>query len=224
MEPKNTNETIIEKIKKILALSKNNPSEEEAKAAALTAQKLLAKYHLSMAEVEELNTETLDEITECSVTVGGGRKWKYTLAHIIADNFRCRHFYYGKGTVVFYGHSTDATVASETFKYLFKFGHRKADAFVHKVFKDTGSVTGVYNSYVSGFCKGLREALAEQCTALALVVPEDVKQSYAELIKNSKTLSNTSVQIGYNQSCVDAFNDGRHQGKEVMSKKKLSAN
>lgn len=36
-------EKIIEKIKKVLELSKNNPSQVEA--AALKAQKLMAEYH-----------------------------------------------------------------------------------------------------------------------------------------------------------------------------------
>lgn len=37
-------EKIIAKIKKVLELSRNNPSEEEAKSAALKAQKLMAAY------------------------------------------------------------------------------------------------------------------------------------------------------------------------------------
>lgn len=50
-------ERIIEKIRKCLVLANNNPSEEEAKAAALQAQKLLAKYNISMADVTELEQE-----------------------------------------------------------------------------------------------------------------------------------------------------------------------
>ena len=37
-----SNEKIIEKIKKVLELSKNNPSIEEAKSAAIKAQRLMA--------------------------------------------------------------------------------------------------------------------------------------------------------------------------------------
>lgn len=94
-------EKIIAKIKKVLELSRNNPSEEEAKSAALKAQKLMAEYHISMSEVDEV--EDIDSIVEKSVSIGTGSKWKYTLAGIIAKNFRCRHFFYGKSTVVFYG-------------------------------------------------------------------------------------------------------------------------
>ena len=50
-------EKIIAKIKKILELSRNNPSKEEAKAAALKAQRLMAEYHLS-----ESNTDGVKDI------------------------------------------------------------------------------------------------------------------------------------------------------------------
>lgn len=92
-------EKIIEKVKKVLELSKNNPSAEEAKSAALKAQKLMAEYHISLSEIEAV--EDVENISEKQVDVGNGNKWKYFLAEIVAKNFRCKHFYYGKSTVVF---------------------------------------------------------------------------------------------------------------------------
>ena len=41
-----TTEKIMEKIKKLLALANNNPSEDEAMAAALKAQEMMAKYNI----------------------------------------------------------------------------------------------------------------------------------------------------------------------------------
>lgn len=87
-------EKVISKIKKVLELSKNNPSQEEAQAAALKAQKLMVEYHISMNEIEAV--EDIDSIVEKSVSVGNGSKWKYVLSQIVAKNFRCKHFYYGK--------------------------------------------------------------------------------------------------------------------------------
>lgn len=60
------NEKIIEKIKKCLELANNNPSEEEAKSAALMAQKLLAKYNISMSDVEDVSSEC-EEVVENAV-------------------------------------------------------------------------------------------------------------------------------------------------------------
>lgn len=213
-------EKVIQTIKKVLALSKNNPSEGEAKMAAKKAQELLAKYHIDLAEIEGIDLDKVDEIDEVRVELQA-KKWKYDLASIVADNFRCRHFYYGKSTLVFYGHKTDATIAAETFKELFNIGNICAGREVDKVFKETGTSAGVYNSYVLGFCHGLREALAEQCQALMLVVPEDVKTSFDERSKNFKNMKSAGLNTVYNKSCRDAYAHGVETGRSAMSRKKL---
>ena len=217
------NERIIERIKKVLALAQNNPCEEEAKSAALQAQKLLAKYHLSMAEVEATDTTKEDPIEELSVTVGAGKKWKYTLADVVAKNFRCKHFYYGRGTIVFYGHKVDTEIAAETFKYLFNLGHRLADSLRVKTYHETGSATGVYNSFVAGFCRGIQEALGSQCVALALVVPQDVKDSYKELTKNFNKMSISGLRTCSNDSCSNAYSQGKSEGKSAINRRSLKS-
>ena len=99
------NEKIIEKIKKCLELANNNPSAEEAKSAALMAQKLLAKYNISMSDIEDVAQEQIEESPvwfKDLVTWGVVRGWKYELAEIVASNFRCKRFFYGKQAAVFY--------------------------------------------------------------------------------------------------------------------------
>lgn len=131
------NEKIIEKIKKCLELANNNPSEEEAKSAALMAQKLLAKYNISMSDVEDVAIEC-EEIVEnmirfdTLVNWGTARAWKYELADIVAKNFKCKHFFYGKRAVVFYGHKTDTDVAVQVYTFLFKNGDKLANRLAHK--------------------------------------------------------------------------------------------
>ena len=212
-------EKIIQTIKKVLELSKNNPSEEEAKAAALKAQELLAKYHISMSEIEDIS-DIAEDITEVCVEVPS-KKWKYTLAKIVADNFRCKHFYYGKGIVVFYGHQTDAEVAAETFKYLFDTGNKCAGRVVDKVFANTGTSAGVYNSFVKGFCDGVSEALGKQCTALMLVIPQDVNDSYTEMSKNFRSMNCGGLSTRRNESCTNAYASGKEKGKEVIGSRQL---
>ena len=215
-----TTEKIIQTIKKVLELSKNNPSEEEAKAAALKAQELLAKYHIDMSEVEDIDIDKVDEIVEITVDVPS-KKWKYRLANIVADNFRCKHFYYGKSTVVFYGHKTDAEVAAETFKYLFDMGNRGAGREVDKVFAQTGTSAGVYNSYVSGFCSGVSESLGKQCTALMLVVPKDVNEAYDEKSKNFSRMNISGLTTGSNDACANAYKSGKEKGRDAVGSRQL---
>lgn len=212
-------EKIIQTIRKVLELSKNNPSEEEAKAAALKAQELLAKYHIDISEIEDIDDKT-EEITEISVDVPS-KKWKYTLAQIVAKNFRCKHFYYGKKTLVFYGHKTDAEVAAETFKYLFDIGNRCAGREVDKVFANTGTSAGVYNSFVKGFCEGVSEVLDKQCTALMLVVPQDVNDAYDEKTKNFKNMKCSGLSTKVNESCINAYFSGIEKGKDAIGSKQL---
>lgn len=213
-------EKIIQTIRKVLELSKNNPSEEEAKAAALKAQELLAKYHIDMKAVESIDIDNIDSIEEVKVHLAA-KKWKYKLAHIVADNFRCKHYYIGKGTLVFYGYKTDADVAAETFKYLFNIGNRLAGRAVDKVFGETGTSANVYNSFVSGFCAGIQEALGEQCKALMLVTPEDVKTSFAEMSKNFVTMRGGAMRIGVNAHCKEAYDNGKTEGRHAVRSRQI---
>ena len=213
-------EKIIQTIRKILELSKNNPSEEEAKSAALKAQELLAKYHIDMSEVESIDIDTVESIEEVRVDIPA-KKWKYKLARIVADNFRCKHFYIGKGILVFYGHKTDADVAAETFKYLFNVGNRLAGREVDKVFGQTGTSVNVYNSFVAGFCAGIEEALGEQCKALMIVTPEDVKTSFEEMSKNFGTMKGGAMRIGANTHCREAYENGKTEGRHAIRSKQI---
>lgn len=213
-------EKIIQTIRKILELSKNNPSEEEAKAAALKAQELLAKYHIDMKEVESIDIDTIESIDEVRVDLPA-KKWKYKLAQIVANNFRCKHFYIGKSTLVFYGHKTDAEIASETFKYLFNVGNKLAGREVDRVFKETGTSANVYNSFVAGFCAGIEEGLSQQCLALMIIVPEDVKTSFAEKAKNFGKLNCGAMRIGGNEHCREAYESGKTEGRHAVRSKQL---
>jgi hypothetical protein len=210
------NEKILEKIKKLFELSKNNPSEEEAKSAALKAQELLAQYHIEYAEVENVDLDKAEPIGEVSIDTPA-KKWKYTLAHIVADNFRTKHYWHGKEQVVFFGHKTDVMIAAETYIYLFEMGNQLANKLCREAKKLRGYADNVYNSCVMGFCAGIREALAEQSVALMVVVPEDVKDEYRAISTNFRTF-HTSAPRAYNG---DAFNQGRTAGYNAMRRNAL---
>lgn len=215
-------EKIIQTIRKILELSKNNPSEEEAKSAALKAQELLAKYHIDMKEVESIDIDAVESIDEVRVDLPA-KKWKYKLARIVADNFRCRHFYIGKKVLVFYGHKTDAEIAAETFKYLFNVGNRLAGREVDRVFGETGTSANVYNSFVAGFCAGIEEGLSQQCLALMIIVPEDVKTSFDEKSKDFRNMNCGALRIGCNEHCREAYESGRTEGRHAIRSRQIES-
>lgn len=209
-------EKIISKIKKLFALASNNPSEEEAKAATLKAQELLAQYHIDYADVENIDLDKIEEIEEVWVDIPA-KKWKYTLARIVADNFRCRHFYCGKEHLIFYGHKTDANVAAETFKYLFSMGNKLGMRLYNEARNAYRDTTNIYNSCVMGFCAGVRDALAEQSRALMVIVPEDVKSKYTERISGARTMNLSGIRAYRG----DAYERGRTQGYNAMKRNAL---
>ena len=219
------NEKIIEKIRKCLELANNNPSEEEAKSAALMAQKLLAKYNISMADVEDVVNDCDDIVEEVVwfkdlVKWGSARAWKYELAAIVAKNFRCKHFFYGKSGVAFYGHMTDVDVAEEVYAFLFRNGDKLANRLAHKANRETRkngygtNTAGVYNSFVRGYMNGLREALDKQCTALMIVVPQDVNDAYAERAKGFGSMKAGMKNTRY---AAEAYSEGCRAGRDAVA-------
>ena len=210
------NEKIMEKIKKLFELSKNNPSEEEAKAAALKAQELLVQYHLEYAEVENIDLDKAEPIGEVEVDVAS-KKWKYSLVKIVAQANRCTHFFRGKNHIVFFGHQTDALVAAETFEYLFDMGNKLGNKLYREAKEKYGYADNVYNSCVVGFVEGIREALAEQSKALMVIVPEDVKDAYTEHSRGFRSFRTSQVRA-YNG---EAYRTGKSAGHAAMGRKAL---
>lgn len=217
-------EKIINKIKKVLELSKNNPSEKEAQAAALKAQKLMAEYHISMTEVNGI--EDSENITEECISVGIGNKWKYRLSAIIARNFRCQHFYYGNSDVVFYGYKTDAEIAAETFKYLFSMGNKLANNFYNKKRNECRKIgchfygKGIKNCFLIGFTDGIAEILEKQCTALMIVTPKEVQETFEEKTKHSKPIKGNLDTKSY--YAKESWEEGKRNGKDAINNRQLA--
>lgn len=213
MSEKETLEKMLDKVKKLLSLAGNNPSEEEAIAASLKAQELIAKYNLDLTDVEK---ETL-EISQAEYKTGVDKSWKYGLAQAVANNFRVLNYWVDKRKVVFYGYKQDATVAVSVFEYLFKFGERGARKACRVAYKEYGTETGVYYSYTRGFTAGVKSALEVQSTALMVVTPKEVKESYETYAQDNgfKTLGgyrNGSENGVSRKAYNDGFNDGKTAG------------
>lgn len=81
---------------------------------------------------------------------GVARGWKYELAEIVASNFRCKHFFYGKQAAVFYGHKTDVQVAKEIYTFLFKNGDKLANKLVYKTIRDAKKAGMRNNGFSNG--------------------------------------------------------------------------
>lgn len=219
-------EKMIQVVKKLLALSQNNPSQEEAISAALKAQELMAKYNIEEHQVlEKVECETIEEsifnfkgtINDCD-----NHKWKLQLARIIADNFKCEVYCSGSHIIRFYGYKQDSMVAKEVFGSMYVIGDKLGRRYKEQIKKETGTTKGVYNSFILGFLKGIKEALDKQCTALMIVTPKEVKDSFAEMSKSfTKTLNaNVTTKGRFNS---DAFQSGVYEGRNAAQARQLTA-
>ena len=200
------NTKIIEKIKNLLDLSRNNTNENEAMAAALKAQELMAKYHIDVHDVED--EELTDEIIESEIFVGSGDKWKFKLATIIGKNFCCKVFFRGRERIVFYGYEKDAEIATQVFQFLFETGNKLADRCYYEYYKAHKPTRGVKNTYLVGYCDGIKTVLDRQCSALMIVIPKEVTESFEEMTKDFGTMK-TNLSISHDRS---AYNKGREDG------------
>jgi len=93
-------EKVKDRVRKLLALAENNPSVEEAAAAAAQAQRLMEKYRLDkmMTDLESGKVEEAEigEDDEFLDSAGRLSQWRVGLASALADSNSC-HIYLAKG-------------------------------------------------------------------------------------------------------------------------------
>lgn len=209
-------EKVIEIIKKLLVVTTDRgASENEARTAALRAQELMAKYDISVVDVE--GESTSDEIVDCDVTVGNGNKWKYSIAQIVAANFCCKVYMHGTSTIIFYGYKKHAEVAKEVFTFLYNTGNKLADRCYAEYYYKGEPTKGVKNTFLIGYCHGIKSVLEKQCTALALVIPKEVNEAFDEKMKGAKSRSAT-LRVSYNQG---AYEKGVQEGRNTANARSI---
>lgn len=211
-------EKILNKIKNLLDLANNNPNENEAIAAALKAQELMAKYNIELDQLDD-KKETREIVKEIyhQSSKHEMKKWKIGLAAIIAQNFRCKTYFLGGKDVVFYGFKEDAKIALEVFTYLYEIGNKFAVRYYNKCKKEGKETRGVMNTYLVGFRDGVAEVLEKQCTALMIVTPKEVTESYDEMSKGWKKMKSTLRLSGD----TSAYSNGKSDGRDMTTARSI---
>lgn len=211
-------EKVLERVKNLLDLANNNPNENEAIAAALKAQELMVKYNIELdqlddkKEVREIVKEVYHQSSKHEM-----RKWKVGLAAIIAQNFRCKTYLINNRDVVFYGYKEDAEIALQVFTYLYELGNKFAVRYYNKCKKEGKETRGVMNTYLIGFRDGAAEVLGKQCTALMIITPKEVTESFDEMTKDWKTTKSTLRLSGDNA----AYSNGKQDGRDMATARNI---
>ena len=205
---------VISMIRKLLSLAQNNNNEAEAELAMLKAQELMAKNDIKVdfSKPEEIEYVSL----ECE------HKWDCTfknpLAQVIAQNFRCMMWLWGK-QVMFMGHELDTRIAKETFEFAYDFIRKNADRICNKHRKQHGHARGVFNSYSLGFIHGLKAKLESQSHELALIVPPDVVNKFNEMTDGWKESKSRMTAANLNRT---VFDQGYRDGQSTLNQRRLS--
>lgn len=195
---------ILDKIKKLLALSKS-PNEHEAQAAMLKAQELMAKYGMSVEESVETEITYTSTVAETS----GNATFRAPLGAIIAKNFRCEVFLYD-GCISFYGHSEDVPICKEVFEYAYKTIKRLSTKRYNEARSAGYETKGFYTQYQTAFLIALKDAFERQCTALMIVTPADVTESFSKMSEDWRPRKMSIQNRGIN---VRAYQQGTRDGK-----------
>ncbi|MFJ7982299.1 DUF2786 domain-containing protein [Lysinibacillus xylanilyticus] len=198
------NESIIKKIKGLLAIANDNKNDEESQSAFLLAQKLMLKHKISASTVEASSSEKAP-IEDGQVTAY--KKlfwWERKLAHIISENFRVKNFVYWKKldedrqrkhAIMFFGYDKDVELAKEMYILAYDALNQYAKKYVkiYFLFRDNRNhkeTIRVKDSYIRGFLDGLGEKFKEQVSqmqkeyGLMLLVPKEVEEEYEEFSKD----------------------------------------
>lgn len=212
----NVPKTIIDKINKLLELSnisKNN-SESEAYAALLKAQELMAKYHLELSDISNSKTE---DIINISCEHKYDYKFRYTLASVIAKNFRVKAYVSGK-RCMFYGYNSDAYAAKQAFEFAYRLIVRNGERLRNQAYSNGLPTKYLFNSYAVGFLEGMEKAFDAQCEVLQIITPIEVNSTFEVM---STEWAKHKGSISYSKEHDEAYNSGIQDAQNTFGKKSL---
>lgn len=206
---------IKDRIQKLLALSVN-PNENEAKAALLKAQELMAKHKLSMADFEAASESEVGQYNTGIQCSKRKNEWVVALADVLATHYCCRSYRTRKrgkqiNTIMLAGFPEDAEVCTGIMKYAISC----INSWILKMEKGLPENTSLYvrrsvrDSYAYGYIRGIKSALKQQREkhqewGLVLVVPQEANAFVADMKKASFHGKSMHIPSVYNKG----FRDG----------------
>lgn len=216
-----TREEMIERVRKCLALSRSS-NEAEAQAALAMAQKLLGRYHLSLAEVDAFAAKAADaHCRKLTTTVSGMREWVRRLAEVVARNFRCEVAFSATRNhcVVLVGTPLDLQVAEEVLSVAVSVADRLGNNLSQRI-SDRGECSrGAKESFCRGFVAGLGQMYAEQvateCLGLMVIAPPEAQAWKASLQKAHMGFKTTALMDH------QAYAEGIQRGRDFAGQRRL---
>ena len=217
-------EKIIDKIRKLLELSKNNPNKEEAILALTKARELMFKHNVDIENIKKDDTNYFEKIVQL-------KKWKNWIIFFVMylndafGNFSLYNEYTKR--VYFYGEKEKVLGVSEIFEFLFEVADYLAMKEYRNYLKEYGTGKGIYLSYILGFINGVNNALEKQNRefeeyGIVIVTSEVLKQQVRKdknaVEKREKKLFNKNINEDLNR---EVFDKGYDEGITILDKKQI---
>lgn len=226
-------ESIKEKIRKLLALSDDNPSDAEGYEAFKKAQELMVQYKLEQKDISDnKEQECIRRKTVVKYGTRSSDHYINDLATVIAQNFCCINYISTpRGTqshyICFMGLKDDVSIAEE----ILATAVSNVIRGYNRVYKDVCKFHGfdylpakyfnpIKTGYVDGYVSGLRDALEDQKAknqewGLVLVVPQEAQDFLSDLTKADFSLG------GSNYMDDSYYEEGYNDGVNFQLNKKL---
>ena len=217
-------ETILTKVKKLLALAENNTSADESQNSFLKAQMLLLKHGLTMNDVAESGNVNTKNVLNTSIDESSRMLWwKKSLASIISNNFRCKSFTSFRTAntrICIIGLEEDVNIATEIYNCAVRTVEHQSKLYV-KLNKKNGKSTGLKNDFIIGWLSGLEDKFKKQvesCKEYGLILVKDALV-VAEIEKMKlRTGQRSKITANRNE---DARNAGYKSGNSFNGSSKM---
>ena len=221
---KQIDESVIQKIRKLLALAQNNKNANEREVAMQFAMDMLAKHNLSVAEIMQAGQGANGDDVKVGEFESDIRleRWTKDICSAVCKLYYCDYYMTEALTAnlairtvpVFIGTKENVAVAVEVANFLIKSVRKESNAaFVEPMRR---------RSFRQGAARRIYERAAEmlaaekhsgESTGTSLVVVrnglEKANQSYLSTIK----LTYTTARVSYIDG--DAYNQGQQYGESV---------
>lgn len=228
-----TREKIVDRIAKLLRLSENNDSVEEAALAATRAQELMLQHQIDAAtlssEMDEAEEE-LEELVMDSVFEGTRRShWKTELWYGVCNGNNCVGYTWGgqrhkrsfsKGVrMAAVGRQSNVETSVYMFKWLLvEIDKLAKEAVGAKGFVDRGDARRYGNSFRVGAATEIRQRLCQMKTQVYSAAERRGQSTALVLVKNDAiAVANQAPALmaaaGYRVS-----KKGRYQGGSITSR------
>lgn len=212
-----TDKNIISKIEKLLALAGNNPSEVEAQAAMLKAQKLMAEHNLDLAQFKDQPKEKKEAVTGYFRGYHN-TNWAIFLAKVICDNSRCNLLRAPGYGLVFVGLKEDVAICKAVFTFAADTLNKNMRKLRRQYRKQGLPTDGISGDYAAGFIAGLKAKYKEQVEknnwGLVLVKDALVEQKTKDITNPKKKASSGKGlnRSGNHELYVKGYWEGKNLG------------